>query len=87
MFFTKLAAAAAAGAVIALPTLPTITPMAHTTQESSVATTQTAGLVRSDVGDPPGNKNRDDGHGNTGGGPGGSVGGYKGCSSDGSGSC
>ncbi|MDT7634721.1 MAG: hypothetical protein QOI50_6651, partial [Pseudonocardiales bacterium] len=51
------------------------------------ATTPTAGLVRSDIGDPPHNKNRDDGHGNTGGGPAGSPGGYKGCSSDGSGSC
>ena len=87
MFFTKLAAAAVAGAMIALPTLPAITPMAHTTQDSSVASAPTAGLVRSDIGDPPHNKNRDDGHGNTGGGPAGSPGGYKGCSSDGSGSC
>jgi hypothetical protein len=44
------------------------------------------GLIPSDVGGRPGTKNRDDDSGYTGNEPGGSVAGYKGCSSDGSGS-
>jgi hypothetical protein len=90
MLFTKLVTAAATGAVLVLPAMPVITPMAHTIHQDSAAEftrTATAGLVRSDLGDPPGNRSGDDGNGNTGGYPGGGVHGHKGCSSDGNGSC